>query len=1050
MRIVLPARRRAPVLLALATAWAILPECVARAAESRPAKKDSPAATRPKEATLSVKVAPAAAKPGDTVTLTVTAEVAPGWHIYAYSKAQPDDGPRVTQFDLFDAAGLTPKGDWTAAPPPTEKKEPAFPSLPFVSFHEGEVSWSIALAVPADAAPGKKAIRVQAGYQVCSDQNCSFPGQWTLPAAELTVVAAARSSGDDKVARASAEAPAPAPAPARAPAKKDSSARVKPKAVVLTTSVEPKEAKAGDTVTYKVTAKLNPKWHIYKYAKKPEEPGPTWFDVFDPAGLEVAGDWTASKEAHQPDPQAKAAPPLEYYEDEVTWSLKLGVPPGAEPGKRTLRVQAGYQVCNDTNCSIPGQWTLPDVELTVLPGGLALGAGSSCDNPAYKAAMAAQNASGSGPAIADLDTSKSEVQRQSEKGLLPFLLTCALGGLIALAMPCVWPMVPITVNFFVKQGQQKKGSTTGLAIGYCLAIIGVFTAVGLLFSIFFGAASLSKLGNNPWLNFGVAGLFLAFGLSLLGLFEIRLPNFLLNASAQGEGKGGIVGVMFMALTLTITSFTCTFPVVGGLLVMAANGSYLYPVVGMATFAAVLALPFFLLALSPGLLAKVPKSGDWMNAVKVVGGLVEIGAAFKFLNTAETAWVVPSEAIFNAFTVLAIWVVLALVCGIYLLGLFRTDHDHDAVKVGPGRLILGSAFLFLTLFMAPALFGRPPQSKLWYLIVGLLPADAGDLRAPAATPGAPAEHREALAVSDDPKKAEREQTAVHGVAWGMSYEAAVEKAKAEGKPILIDFTGVNCANCRLMEQEVLPRPEVIQELEKFVTVQLFTDTVPIKSIKPEERLKLAEANLDRELKLTSEATNPLYVILGPDETVLGAKGGKMDPKVFVDLLRGARTKHEKAARAARPAAPADPKQAAREAKAVHGVAWGMSYEAALERAKAERKPILIDFTGVNDANSRLMEVEILPRPEVVALLEKFVTVQLYTDLLPIPSIPSEARAKLAEENMDREWKITNEVTTPLYAALGPDGAVLGFRGGRMSPAELSQLLRDALARHGKSS
>ena len=873
MRTVLPLRRIAPLFIALAAAWAIIPRHAALAAEAKPAKpakKDSPAATRPKDVTLSVKVVPAEARPGETVTLSVTAEVDLGWHIYAYSKTQPDDGPRVTQFDLFDPAGLTTKGDWTPSPAPIEKKEPAFPSLPFVSFHEGEVAWSIPLTVPADAAAGKKAIRVQVGYQVCSDANCSFPGQWTLPAAELTVVPAAATSAlvkDDKVSQSAAESPAPA----KAPAKKDSLARFRPEAATLTTSVEPKEAKAGETVTYKVTARLNPGWHIFQYVKNPDGPGPTWFDFFDPAGLEPFGEWTASKEAHKPDPASKVAPPLDYFEDEVTWSVKLGIPPGTASGKKMLRVQAGYQVCNDKTCSVPGRWTLPDVELTVVPGGLTSGAPSTCDNPAYKAAMAAQNAANTPPPGAG----KSDVERESEKGLIPFLLTCALGGLIALAMPCVWPMVPITVNFFVKQGQKKAGATTGLAVTYCLAIIGVFTAVGLLFSIFFGAASLTKLGNNPWLNFGVAGLFLAFGLSLLGLFEIRLPNFLLNASAQGEGRGGLVGVVFMALTLTITSFTCTFPVVGGLLVMAANGSYLYPVLGMATFAAVLATPFFLLALSPGLLSKVPKSGDWMNAVKVVGGLVEIGAAFKFINTAETAWVVPSEAIFNAFTVLAIWVVLALVCGIYLLGLFRTDHDHDAIKVGPGRMILGSAFLFLTLFMAPALFGRPPQSKLWYMIVGLLPADADDLKAPTGAPVA-AEHREALAVSDDPKKAEREQTSVHGVAWGMSYEAAVEKAKAEGKPILIDFTGVNCANCRLMEQEVLPRPEVVKELQKFVTVQLYTDTVPIKTLKAEERSKLAEANLMRELKLANEATNPLYVVLSPDETVLGVKGGKMDP------------------------------------------------------------------------------------------------------------------------------------------------------------------------------
>ena len=226
--------------------------------------------------------------------------------------------------------------------------------------------------------------------------------------------------------------------------------------------------------------------------------------------------------------------------------------------------------------------------------------------------------------------------------MIPFLIASALGGLFALVMPCVWPMVPITVNFFVKQGQGQSGRSkaTGLAIIYCLSIIGVFTAVGVLFSFFFSASALQTLANNPWLNFFVAALFVVFGLSLLGLFEIRLPSFLLNASAKGEGRGGLVGVVFMALTLTITSFTCTFPVVGGLLVMAANGNFLYPIIGLATFATVLALPFLLLALSPSLISKMPRSGDWMNAVKVVGGLIEIGAALKFINAAELAFVHP--------------------------------------------------------------------------------------------------------------------------------------------------------------------------------------------------------------------------------------------------------------------------------------------------------------------------------------------------------------------------------------------------------------------------
>ena len=335
-------------------------------------------------------------------------------------------------------------------------------------------------------------------------------------------------------------------------------------------------------------------------------------------------------------------------------------------------------------------------------------------------------------------------------------------------------------------------------------------------------------------------LFLAFGLSLLGLFELRLPSFLLNASAQGESRGGLIGVVFMALTLTITSFTCTFPVVGGLLVMAAGGNFFYPIVGLATFATVLALPFFLLALSPGLISRMPRSGDWMNAVKVVGGLVEIGAALKFINTAELAYVTAENAWFDAQVVLTSWIALSLVCGFYLLGLFRTDHDHDAVKVGPGRLVTGTLFLGLALYMSPALFGRPPQSLVWdRLIVGMLPADSSEFNSVVQVAGGDRESSSGLlkdikATSTDPAQAEREEKKAHGVLWGMSLDQARELAMQSKKPILIDFTGVNCANCRLMERTVFSRPEVISLLKQFVTVQLYTDFVQIDQITPEQR------------------------------------------------------------------------------------------------------------------------------------------------------------------------------------------------------------------------
>jgi thiol:disulfide interchange protein len=681
------------------------------------------------------------------------------------------------------------------------------------------------------------------------------------------------------------------------PAHKDSGPFLRPKKeeADFTASVNPAEAKPGETVKYKVTAKLGDNWHIYKYAKEQPQEGPraTQFDFFDTAGLKIKGDWTASKKASQKKEEAFGGLLVEFYEQEVTWSIPLEIPVGTAAGKKTLRCQIYFQICNDNGCKSPAYVTVPDAVLTIQPGGAATVGAPSAAPKAEASAPAAglegrqsptrQEDGGRTPPVRQA-VATNVVEQSLEQGLAPFLLLAVTGGLIALVMPCVWPMVPITVNFFVKQGQAKKGKTLGLAITYCLAIIAIFTLVGVLFSALFGAAYLQRLANAAWLNIAVAALFLAFGLSLLGLFEFRLPSFLLNASAQGESRGGLIGVVFMALTLTITSFTCTFPVVGGLLVMAAGGNYLYPVLGLATFATVLALPFFLLALAPGLLSKVPRSGDWMNAVKVVGGLVEIGAAFKFLNTAECAYVTPEDAWIDAQVVLAVWVVLALVCGIYLLGLFRTDHDHDAVKVGPGRILFGALFLCLGLYLAPALFGHPPKSQFYdRLVVGLLPADAYELNGPPAVAG-----DETTVVqeptSSDPQVAIRQKTSFHGVTWGFSFEAAKDRAQAQGKPILIDFTGVNCANCRLMEQHVMPRAEVVPLLKQFITVQLYTDYVPIKTITAAQREALAEANAEFLVKLANDNTNPFYAVLSPQGEVLATIGGYREPPVFVEFLK----------------------------------------------------------------------------------------------------------------------------------------------------------------------
>ncbi len=881
-------RKSAILATAFLVAAAVVPGPIrASAADARPAKKDSRAQVRPKEATFTTTVTPAQARPGDVVTYKITARIEAPWHIYRQAKVQPENGPLYTEFDFFDPAGLTVEGDWSPSRGPIKKKEPAFPSLPFLEYYEDEVTWSIRARVPAKATPGKKSLRCQAGYMICNDENCSFPGRWTLPDAELTILPADGPGAglgplrvESLLIAMTPAAPQARPEGPATPKKKDSRAP-QSKMIKFSTSFSPAEARAGEPVTFKVTATLEPHWHIFQVAKSwdGDGPQPTLFDDFDLAGLVPKGDWTSSRPpVRKKDPNFANLEAVEFFEGEVTWSLPLEVPAGTGAGPKAVKVQAGYQICSETLCNTPGRWTLPEAMLTVLPGGPA------AVPTAPTAAAPTPAAPGAGP-TAEARPSRieeptrsagppvvSDIEKTAQTGFIPFLLACGAGGLLALVMPCVWPMIPVTVNFFVKQGEKDRGKATSLAFAYCFAIIGIFTGLGVLFSVFLGAASLSNLANNPWLNTAVALLFLAFGASLLGLFEIRLPNFLLNASAQGESRGGLVGVMFMASTLTITSFTCTFPVVGGLLVLAANGSYFYPVIGLATFATVVALPFFLLALAPGLLSRLPRSGDWMNSVKVIGGLIEIGAAFKFVNTAEIGFnAVPENAWIDEQALLTIWVVMCLVCGIYLLGLFKTDHDQSEARVGPGRILSGMMFLCLALYLTPALFGQSPSGPIYNrLVVGLLPPRGTEVKA----------------TSPDPEIAITQEKSKHGVVWGMSYDAAVDQARRENKLVLIDFTGVNCSNCRLMERSVLPRADVVEKLKDFVTVQLHTDFVPIASITQEQRYELGEKNLDRELKLTGATTNPFYVIVDPRdnrETVLGAQGGYVEPAGFLDFL-----------------------------------------------------------------------------------------------------------------------------------------------------------------------
>ena len=919
------------LLIALMTATAA---SAALQGKPEPKRPDSPAFFQAEEATFNAKVEPAEAAPGDSVTYTVTAKIDEPWHIYNHADPIPEGIAAVpTQFDLFGLGGLTPsEGGWTASREP-EKAEEQSGVLAFEYFN-GTVSWSRELKVPDDAGPGEVDVIAQIYFQICNDTTCKPPTRRTLKPATLTIKASDDApqastnpgAGPTEVASNPGAAPTPEPdAPNGAPERRDAPAALRPPEATFETAVSPAEVAPGGTVIFEVRVKLAPTWHIYAYAEETPEgvaAVPTNFDTFDLDGLEVAGAWSPSREAHEP-PADVDVLMYKYYEDEVTWSLPLKVPADANAGPRTLYTQIQFQICDPRSCKPSTRVTLPPAVVNVKGGDGSeapeAGSGASVasamaatdspeddDNEAVEAAASVEAETSESLGSADVASAATPrkagaLQEKIDQGLLAFMGWSALGGLVALLMPCVWPMIPVTVNFFVKQGQPdkegKRRSTTGLAVTYCLTIIGLFTLIGVAASAIFGEEAGLRIANNPWINLFIAAVLIVFGLGLLGFFEIRLPNVLLNASARNEGRGGIVGVVFMALTLSITSFSCTVPVVGALLVVAARGGVFYPVVGLATFATVLALPFFLLALAPGLLAKLPRSGDWMNSVKLVGGLIELGAAFKFVNAAEVSFGAnPENAWFDSQVLLSIWVVVCFVCGLYLLRVFRTDHDQSSEGIGPGRILSGTLFLALALYFAPALFGFPPKGQVYdRVLAGLLPNDSSELNAEeqlmarinalelsGVGRGAPAE-LELIADSNDPESVQR-ASSFHGVRWLYSYDVALAAAKKADTPVLIDFTGVNCANCRLMEKRVLPREEVVERLRKFVCVQLYTDRVPVEGLSPIEKEDLALENLKLEVELTNQQVAPLYTIVNPDgELLLNPEGGYLEPSTFVEYL-----------------------------------------------------------------------------------------------------------------------------------------------------------------------
>lgn len=435
----------------------------------------------------------------------------------------------------------------------------------------------------------------------------------------------------------------------------------------------------------------------------------------------------------------------------------------------------------------------------------------------------------------------------SDSDLLGFLLVGAFFGAISLITPCVFPMIPITVSFFLKQSEKENHQPIVMATVYSLTIVVVLTlAASLMLSIF------RLLSIHPITNYVIGGLFIFFALSLFGMYEIELPQSLAQYTSEHEGKGGLVGTIFMALTFTIISFACVAPFLGGFGAAVSNRPFWHNILGGLAFAIPFAAPFFFLALFPSLLRALPKSGSWLNSVKVVMGFLEFAAAFKFFRQAELIHSSANPTFFTFDFVLGIWVALCILCAVYLIGLFRLPHDTPEEHVGVPRLLFGIAFLGLAVYLTPALFkvnsaGQPqrPGGVVYAWIDSFLL----------------------------PESIEGDDEMPHTGSLEHAIKLALEEAKKADEPakrIFIDFTGVTCSNCKLNEKNVFTKTNIALRFEEYIVVKMYTDTIPAAYYAKELQSDVGQraeqdakgVNLAFQKKVFGTEELPLYVIIEP--------------------------------------------------------------------------------------------------------------------------------------------------------------------------------------------
>ena len=636
-----------------------------------------------------------------------------------------------------------------------------------------------------------------------------------------------------------------------------------------------------------LTAVIKGDWHLYSTELPAGGPTPTHLIVDKLTGAELVGKLTPNqKPIEKFDPNFEMT--LRFFGGKVSFRQQIRI---TDPKKFAFEGAVRYMACNDQQCLPPANWefkiqpkelgkleaaapstklteetsTTTTEEQTAPPMGEQLADSASTT----ATALSVQNDSTSlaasdlwAPVIPELKAYGDKALSQTEGSLWMLLVGGFLGGLVALVTPCVWPMIPMTVSFFLKRSKDKKKGIRDALI-YGLGIIIIYVGLGLLVSAIFGASFLNSLATNAYFNVAFFLLLVIFAMSFFGAFELVLPAKWTNKmDEKADSASGFLSIFFMAFTLALVSFSCTGPIVGTLLVQAATSSsgMLAPAIGMLGFALALALPFTLFAIFPNLLQSMPKSGGWMNSVKVVLAFIELALALKFLSIADLAynWRILDREVF-----LALWIVIFFLLGMYLLGKLRFPHDTPQEKTPIPALFLAIVSLSFAVYMIPGLWGAPLRA---------ISAFAPPLR----TQDLNLYHGEVHAKFDD-------------------YDTGMAYARQVGKPVIIDFSGYGCVNCRKMEAAVWTDANVKGMLENdYVLITLMVDEKaplpqPLEVEENGEKIKLRTVgdkwSYFQRMKFGANA-QPFYVLLDHQGKPLApSRAYDEDIPAYLDFLKG---------------------------------------------------------------------------------------------------------------------------------------------------------------------